>query len=161
MPLITPKLFEWSKWKRLRSADACILLTLIVRADRESFRAYPSIKKIATDTRTSSATVGRALKRLENVGCLTINRKIINEIKKGRSVVKRKNTYDLSPCRRFCTEKKDHRKKTKSFHSERSQKTSDVQQCSTEDSAVIGYTVADAVGNDQIEKSQNTNSGSW
>jgi DNA-binding transcriptional regulator YhcF (GntR family) len=101
--VINPTIFNSDKWQNLSgSIQAAIISALLIRADKITMKAYPSIETIAADTRTSSRTVNRALPELEKKGCLIINKSYKHYMKKGRNTIKRKNEYDLSTWKRFC-----------------------------------------------------------
>lgn len=101
--VINPGIYSSNKWKFLNgSSEAAIISVLLVRADKYTMRAYPSIETIAVDSRTSSRTVNRALPKLEKKGCLIINKSYKHCLKKGRNTIKRKNEYDLSAWKRYC-----------------------------------------------------------
>lgn len=101
--VIYPGIYGSNKWKKLNgSIEAAIISALLVRADKNTMRAYPSIETIAADTRSSSKTVNRALPELEKRGCVTIIKSYKHFLKKGHNTIKRKNEYDLSTWKRFC-----------------------------------------------------------
>lgn len=116
--VVNPTIFSSSKWKRLSgSIQAAIIHALLVRADRDTMRAYPSIETIAADTRSSPRSVNRALPELEKKGCFVIIKTYKHFVKRGRNTIKRKNEYDLSPWKRFC----HFQKKSKSGQNDASQ----------------------------------------
>jgi predicted transcriptional regulator len=100
--VINPTIYNSTKWKSLSGSEAGILHALLVRANKVTMRAYPSIETIAADARTSDRTVKRVIQSLEKKGCIIVVRSRSFFMKKGRNTIKRKNEYDLSAWKRFC-----------------------------------------------------------
>jgi hypothetical protein len=100
--VINPSIFKSSKWKLLTSSEVSVVIALLIRADKTTMMAYPSLETLATDTQTSRMTVFRSIVALEKKTCLTINRSQTFYLKKGHNMIRRKNEYDLSSWARYC-----------------------------------------------------------
>jgi len=83
-----------------------VVLSLLIRADRKTMMAYPSMQIISVDSGLSVETVKRAIPAIDRKGAAVVLRSYTHQVHRGRNMIRKHNSYDLSCWRRF-TEKTD------------------------------------------------------